>query len=86
MRSCWVLAILVFCALVACSSTKKGEPCEDEGAGLGECDDGLACAREKSDETGRLICLKPCSNSDECEANEECNGIRGRNLQSCRPR
>lgn len=86
MRSCLAFLVIGFCALVACSNTKKGEACEDEGAGLGECDDGLMCAREKPDDTGRLICLKMCSSNEGCEPNEECNGVRGRNLQACRPK
>jgi hypothetical protein len=80
-----VSAILLTLSLgglaAACGDAELGEKCEELGKGDGECEDGLICAKETG---GAVVCLKLCSDSAQCDADRECNGIEGTNAKACR--
>lgn len=85
-RKSFALVLAAAALVVACSSAKKGESCEDEGTVGGDCEESLLCARKLPDSTSELVCLKYCASDTDCEQNETCSGERGRNLSACRPK
>ncbi len=70
-------------SLTACGGEGAlGDACGESGA-EGECEDGAVCAKE-SDASDELVCLKVCTDQDDCDGDEECNGVDGTNVKGCR--
>ncbi len=59
-----------------------GDACDKSGDTAG-CVDGAICTNLKG---GDNVCRKQCTSSDECAANEACNGVSGANIKSCQPK
>jgi len=65
---------------IACSDAELGEKCEDQGK-TDECEDGLICGKDTG---GAIVCLKTCTDSTQCPADRECNGVEGTSTKACR--
>lgn len=83
-RGAAVAALVIGLCLVACAEGSLGESCEKEGAGNGECDEGLVCGK-RTDTSSELVCLKQCSQRFECGSNEDCRALANTSLKGCRP-
>jgi len=74
-------ALLIAILLGGCGGADIGEECDDTGS-TDECVDGAICDTVEGD---RAVCLALCDDSDDCEADEDCNGVSGSNLKACHP-
>ena len=81
----WAAAACLLGLGAACGGASMGEQCETSGATSDECEDGLVCAKA-SDVAEVLTCQKLCTADADCQATEQCNGVTGTSLKSCRPK
>lgn len=82
-RLALALAAVVAVVPVGCGGgAKVGEPCTTSGATV-ECVTGAVCTSNGA-ESPR--CLTSCTDSSQCAAGEDCNGVEGSSLKACRPK
>jgi hypothetical protein len=77
-----LIVATAFAATPACSSESAlGEACDEIGKTEDVCEAGGVCGKNTS---GAVMCLKICTDSTGCAADEECNGVEGTNVKGCR--
>lgn len=75
-----LLSTCLFVLCVGCGRSGIGESCTNEGK-IEECIDNAVCARDKA---ANKVCLKVCTDQNQCSSNETCNGGTG-TIKACRP-
>jgi hypothetical protein len=74
---------VVAALLIGCGGEGEiGDECDESGQTEDECVDGAICTNESDDAN---TCRKLCTEQEDCDAGENCNGISGSNLKSCQP-
>ena len=77
------LSLTVLLAAACGGGAAVGEPCGEAGVTDGECEDGAVCGKHADADTD-LTCLTICTDTTQCAANEDCNGVTGTNIKACR--
>lgn len=80
MRLVIACSALLLVLLAACGGSSLGDSCDKEGEIGDSCDDGLICGKNKP--SMDLVCLKRCTETNECPSTQECSGLSG-SLKAC---